>query len=108
MRRARRSGLAAALVAVTLGATGCFASGSDFRDDAETYIVESDDLRAELFPESDTTIDEATCAEPESKDVGETFACTAVDSNGGEWGFEIEITGSRDYLVVVSSYPPGG
>jgi hypothetical protein len=101
MRRRSRSGLAVVLVAVVAVSTACFTSGADFRDDAESYLVDDDGLRAELFPDGDTSIEAATCDEPSSDDVGERFTCTATDTSGGEWEFEVEITGSTAYRVVV-------
>jgi hypothetical protein len=97
-----------AITAMALGMTGCFTSGADFGSDAESYIEGDDALRAELFPDDDTSFTEATCVEPPSSDVGETFSCTAVDSSGGTWEFRVEITGSSEYQVEVSRFPEGG
>lgn len=97
-----RGGTAA--VAVMLLA-GCFTSGTDFQTDAEDYLLESEELRSGIFPDADTTITDATCAEPGSSDVGTTFLCSAHDSTGGEWEFEVEITSRTGYRVNVSRYP---
>lgn len=99
--------LAVMLAVVSLGLTGCFTTGADFGSDAESYIEGDDSLRAELFPDGDTSFTEATCADPPSSDEGETFTCTAIDSGGGAWEFRVEITGSSDYRVEVSRFPDG-
>ena len=92
-------------LAAGLVVSGCFTSGADFVDDAERYIVESESLRGQLFPDDDTSFTDATCADPGSGAVGTTFTCAAVDSTGDAWEFEIEITGRSDYRVHVSRYP---
>jgi hypothetical protein len=98
------------LVAVTViglsGAlSGCFTTTADFRNDAETFIVENPELRAALFPGTDATFSTATCAEPANQDEGTTFPCTAIDSNGDTWEFEIVISGSTEYDVNVARRP---
>lgn len=84
---------------------GCFTTTADFRTDAETFIVENAELRDALFPETDATISSATCAEPANQDEGTTFPCTAIDSNGAAWEFEIVISGSTEYEVNVARRP---
>ena len=66
---------------------------------------QDDDLRAALFPDSDDSFTTATCAEPENQDEGTTFACTATDTTGATWEFEIVITGSSEYEVNVARRP---
>lgn len=85
--------------------SGCFTTTADFRTDAETFIVENAELRDALFPETDATISTATCAEPADQDEGTTFPCTAIDSNGATWEFEIVISGSTEYEVNVARRP---
>lgn len=97
-------------VAVTLLGgvlVGCFTTTADFRTDAETFLVEDADLRRALFADTDATITTATCAEPANQDEGTTFPCTAVDTNGDTWEFEIVINGRTEYDVNVSRRPPG-
>jgi len=97
------AGLALLLTAIT----GCFTTTADFRADAEAFIVQDADLRDAAFPDSDVAFTTATCSEPANQDEGTTFACTAVDSVGGSWEFEIVITGSAGYDVNVSRRPLG-
>lgn len=99
----------AAATALVLGGalSGCFTTTADFRSDAETFIVENAELRDALFPESDATMATATCAEPANQDEGTTFPCTATDSNGATWEFEIVISGSTEYDVNVARRPVG-
>ncbi|HSP28730.1 MAG TPA: hypothetical protein VLN74_09295 [Ilumatobacteraceae bacterium] len=97
----------ATLAVLAAGLAGCFTTSADFRNDAETFIQENDDLREALFPDSDTTFTSATCVDPENQDVGTTFPCTATDSNGDVWEFEIAITSSSEYEVNVARRPDG-
>jgi hypothetical protein len=55
----------ASLAALTMGLTSCFTTTADFRNDAETFIEENDELRDVLFPGSDTAFETATCVEPQ-------------------------------------------
>jgi hypothetical protein len=111
MRRARRRPLrtpllsVASLAVLTMGLAGCFTTTADFRNDAETFIEENDELREALFSGSDTAFETATCVEPGNQDEGTTFPCTAIDSEGATWEFEIVITGSTEYEVNVARQP---
>lgn len=112
MRRRRRSFdrapvAVAALAVLAVGLAGCFTTAADFRDDAETFIEEDDGLRAALFPDSDATFTSATCVDPENQDEGTRFPCTATDSNGDVWEFEILITSASEYEVNVARRPDG-
>jgi hypothetical protein len=97
----------ASLAALTVGLTSCFTTTADFRNDAETFIEENDELRDVLFPGSDTAFETATCVEPRNQDEGTTFPCTAIDTEGATWEFEIVITGSTEYDVNVARRPSG-
>jgi hypothetical protein len=105
MRRSLVS--AAALVALTTVVAGCFTTSADFRNDAEEFIEQNDELRAALFPDTDDRITSATCTEPPDQDEGTTFPCTATDTTGASWEFEIVITGSNEYEVNVARRPDG-
>lgn len=98
---------AASLALVAMGTTACFTTAADFGSDAETFIEENDELRAALFGESGTTFETATCVDPENQDEGTTFPCTATDTTGATWEFEIVITGASEYEVNVSRRPSG-
>jgi hypothetical protein len=99
----------AAVTTMVLGVmlSACFTTAADFGADAETFITEDDELRAALFPDSDATFVDATCTEPTNRDAGSTFPCTATDSNGETWEFEIVITGSSEYEVNLARAPDG-
>ena len=84
---------------------GCFTTAADFQNDAEDFIEQNDELRAALFPDSDAALTTATCAEPPNQDEGTTFPCTATDTTGATWEFEIVITGSSEYEVNVARRP---
>ncbi len=84
---------------------GCFTTAADFRTDAEDFIEQNEELRGALFPATEDSFTTATCAEPENQDEGTTFACTATDTTGAAWEFEIVITGSSEYEVNVARRP---
>ena len=105
--RTRGWSSAAAIGALTAGLAGCFTTAADFRTDAETFIEDDDELRVALFPDSADRFTTATCAEPENQDEGTTFSCTATDTTGASWEFEIVITGSSRYDVNVTRRPVG-
>lgn len=98
---------AGVLVALTGAVAGCFTTAADFRTDAEEFIEQNDELRTALFPDTDDRITSATCAEPPNRDEGTTFPCTATDTTGASWEFEIVITGSSEYEVNVARRPDG-
>jgi len=97
----------AALGLFALGLSGCFTTTADFQTDAENFIVENDELRDAAFADAESTFVEATCSEPSNQDEGTRFPCTATDSSGGVWEFEIVITGSSEYEVNVARRPAG-
>jgi hypothetical protein len=105
MRRRGQLIATAAMIALPAGLSACFTSAADFQKDAETFILENDELREALLSEADERFVEATCAEPSSQDEGTTFACTATDSSGETWEFEIEITSSSEYEVNLTRAP---
>ena len=90
---------------LAVGLAGCFTTTADFRDDAETFIEENEELRAALFADPDASFTSATCVDPPNQDEGTTFPCTAIDSTGDTWEFEIAITGSSEYEVNVARRP---
>jgi len=96
-----------ALLALGAALSGCFTSAADFQHDAETFIVENDELERALFADSGISFASATCAEPENQDVDTTFACTGTDTEGRVWEFEITITSKTEYEVNVSRRPDG-
>jgi hypothetical protein len=93
------------------GLSGCFTTTADFANDAETFIEENTELRDTLREQGQldpaASFDTATCADPPNQDEGTTFACTATDSTGAVWEFEIVITGSNEYEVNLSRAPDG-
>jgi hypothetical protein len=93
------------VLAATLGsiATGCFTDSADFRDDAQTFIVEDAGIAGQLG----TTFVRSSCEDPASRDVDETFTCVGIDVDGREWGFEVRITGDSSYTVNVAERPDG-
>jgi hypothetical protein len=102
------AGRSTVVAVLGLALSGCFTTTADFRQDAETFIVENDELRTALFPDSDASFVSASCTEPANRDEGTTFPCTATDSNDDTWEFEIEITGSNEYEVNLARSPGSG
>jgi hypothetical protein len=94
---------AIAAVMAALALSGCFTTTADYRQKAETFIVEDEGVADELG----VTLVSATCEEPADQEVGTTFACTAVDAAGGSWGFDVEIAESNRIALSVSEQPSG-
>jgi len=90
-----------ATIVMTLGLSACFTSTADFRRDAETFIVENQELSTAL----ETTFVRSTCQEPPDQDVGTEFLCTAVDVDDRAWEFDIVITGANEYEVNLRRAP---
>jgi hypothetical protein len=84
-----------------LGLSGCFTTTADFREEAETFILEDESVSDGLG----VALVTATCDEPADQEVGTVFDCTAIDENGDEWGFEVEIAESDDIELSVSERP---
>jgi len=77
--------LAVCIVALAaLGAAACSADSGDFKSEAENFIEDED---GELATQQELTFDNASCEEPASTDVGETFFCTATASDGQAFEF---------------------
>lgn len=89
---AGHAGLAAAAIgAVALA--GC--SEPSFAEDAEDYLNEAEGPNGEDYSD-------ASCEEPESTEVGATFACTTLDANGATISWVGEITpetSGQDYVL---------
>lgn len=88
-------------LAAGLTLSGCFTSTADFQNDAEKFILEDEGLAGAV----ETTFTTAECEEPVDQNPDTTFTCIAVDSEGGEWEFEIVILDSDEYEVNVSRFP---
>lgn len=101
MRPARVPVIAPTLAVVGVGLSACFTTAADFGNDAESYILDNEALRAAVL-ESSVTFTAATCAEPKNQNVGTTFTCTATDSNGSTHEFRVEITGSTAYEITLA------
>jgi hypothetical protein len=91
------------IVAATSAAvlSGCFTTTADFREEAEQFIVEDPSIVDGLG----VAITSATCDEPADQEVGTVFACTAIDANGEQWGFDVTIADSDSIELSVSERP---
>jgi len=96
------SRLAVLALGTTVMLTGCFTTSADYQRDAEKYIDSdvADVVGAEFVS--------VACEEPRTQDVGEHFLCTAVDRDGGEWEFDVEITAKNEFTVNESRKPARG
>lgn len=74
---------------------GCSTSTGDFKSEGEKFL-ESPDLAAE----AGYTFSDALCQEPPSVALGTRYSCTAVDNDGDQWEFVVEITGDRALTFV--------
>lgn len=84
-----------------LALAGCFATTADFREEAETFILDDESVAEGLG----IALVSATCDEPADQEVGTVFGCTAIDENGDEWGFEVQIAESDSIELSVSERP---
>ena len=89
------------LVGGALVLAGCFTSTTDFQDNAANFILYDENMHENLG----VGFVSAECEEPENRDTGTTFTCTAVDDNGGVWEFEAEIGDGDSYVLNVSRSP---
>jgi hypothetical protein len=88
-----------AVSAAPLLLVGCFTTTADYRDTAETFIVEDADVGDALG----VTFVSADCEEPPGQEPGTTFGCTAVDEAGDRWEFDVEISDSNSVVVTQAS-----
>lgn len=79
--------------------SACFTTTADFSADAERYIETS---VAEAVEVEFVVVE---CDEPLSQDVGTRFACTATDSEGGEWVFSNEISAKNEFTINIDRRP---
>jgi hypothetical protein len=86
-----------ALAGAVLG--GCFTSTADYRDTAEDFIVDDASVGESLG----VSFTSASCEEPGDQDVGTVFGCTAVDTEGTEWRFDVEIAESDSVVITQAS-----
>jgi len=98
---ARVFALTAATATCAVALSGCFTTTADFRDEAEQFIVEDSGIAESL----EVGMTSATCEEPRDQEVGTVFACTAIDANGDQWGFDVTIADSDSIEVSVSERP---
>ena len=100
--RARPITLASiAVAAITVGSCGGNAGPGDFADKAEDFI--EGDL-ADSPDVGGLTFTDAQCDEPASTDVGTTYSCVAVGSDGQTYTFGVSIDGERS--LQVASFSP--
>jgi hypothetical protein len=96
------SRLAVPLVASTALLVGCFTTSADYQHDAEKFIDTAVADRVQVDFVS------VACEQPRTQDVGEHFPCTAVDSDGGDWEFDVEISGKNEFTVNEARRPLDG
>lgn len=92
IRRWRRAAVLAGGLAALVG---CSTTTKDFKSEGENFL-ESPDLAAE----AGYTFSNAVCQEPSSVSPGTQYSCTAIDNDGDQWQFVVEITGERALTFV--------
>jgi hypothetical protein len=97
MHRLLKVSAGAAAAAALLTVAACSPDAADFKDEAEAFIEDDEE---DVAQQSGLTFDDAACEEPPSKDVGSTFTCTAVGSDGTSYTFTAEITGEREFQLT--------
>jgi len=80
----------------------CSPDSTDFKSEGEDFLEEDDGA---VMTQTGHTFSDADCEKPDDTDEGTTYTCTAVDDEGDEWEFVVEITGERE-LTVVGGYSP--
>src|SRR5262245_11741562 len=100
--RARRTALATLAAALGAAACGGNAGPGDFASEAADFIEgqmseDNPDLAGAPFTD-------AQCDQPASTEVGATFTCVAVGSDGQTYSFAVSIDGERS--LRVDSYAP--
>lgn len=100
-------------IAAALGLAACSRDTGDFQSAAEDYIESDNDEFVRAInetlqagddpPDENVEFDEATCEEPESTDVGTTYACTATDNTDTLWDFDVEITDDDELTLIRTS-----
>jgi hypothetical protein len=68
----------------------------DYRTDAEDFLEEDGGA---VESQIGVGLDQASCEEPVSTDVGTKFSCTAIGDDGVTYEFTVEITGDDSYQV---------
>jgi hypothetical protein len=80
--------------------TSCFTTAADFQKEAESFIAEDDGIADAL----EVAIASATCDEPPDREIGRTFRCQALDTDGGSHSFVVEITGDTSFEVTIDPF----
>ena len=82
-------------IAATILVVGCSTTTGDFKSEGEKFLESPD-----LATEAGYTFSDALCQEPPSVAPGTRYSCTAVDNDGDQWEFVVEITGERALTFV--------
>ena len=83
----------------------CSPNTADFKDEAEGFIEDDD---GQVAQQLSLTFDNASCEEPSNKDVGTTYSCTAVGSDGQTYSFTATITGENEFQLGGGDVVGGG
>ena len=91
------------LAALTAAAALSACTGQESFPEAAERFIQDDD--AELAQATGLTYEDATCTDPDNKDVGTEFTCTAVGSDGVTYNFVGRITGRQTFEIGEGSPP---
>ena len=78
-----------------LALAACSASSTDFQKEGEKFL-ESDTVSEQVG----YSFTDATCQKPDTTRIGTQYTCTAVDNEGDQWEFTVEVTGDSELTVV--------
>ena len=98
----RRITAPAAAAFALLALAGCSADAKDFKEQGEKFI-EGDEVRERMGM---VRMENAECQEPADTNEDTTYTCTATGSDGNQWAFTIEISGSNSLRVISGEVVP--
>lgn len=79
----------------TSSLVGCSTTTGDFKSEGEKFLESP-----EFATEAGYTFSEAICQQPASVSPGTQYSCTAIDNDGDQWQFVVEITGERALTFI--------
>ena len=84
-----------ALAATPLAIAACSADAADFQRSAERYIASD-----AMAQQAGTTFTAAACERPTSTRPGTAYTCTATDTRGTAWTFDVVIVDGSNFEIT--------
>ena len=91
----RATGIGGAFLVFAAFVSACGTDAADFRSSAERFIEGE-----RMSSESGTTFTDAVCQEPTTTAVGTMFHCSAIDTEGVEWSFDVSIVDDSNFQIT--------